>query len=107
MTKISLIAAAALLATSISTAALASSEAMSALTSANTVSITNLSGSSDNPLLSSNGAMIERVDLDSLHARIQQNESVRRQVEAFGASIDDVVGISGSSTSDIILYVRG
>jgi hypothetical protein len=66
-----------------------------------------VSGWSNNSLISANGLTMERVDLDSLHARIEQHDSVARQLAAFGASIEDVIGITGSSVSVITLYVRG
>lgn len=88
------------------TAALADS-AISELGSAQFVSIQTVAGWSDNPLVSASGRVMERVDLDSLHARIAQNDPVARQLEAYGVNIDDVIGITGSSESDITLYVRG
>lgn len=100
------IAAALTLAALTSTGALAAS-AISELDSAYSVSIQKVGGLSDNPLLSAGGVVMEQVDLDSLRARISQNSRVWKQLEAFGVALDDVIGITGSSESDLTIYVRG
>jgi len=51
--------------------------------------------------------VMERVDLGSLRARVEQNKAIAAQLDAFGVSADDVIGIDGSSSGDVTLYVRG
>ena len=78
-----------------------------ALGSATSVSITTVSGASDNILLSSGGRVMEQVDIDTLRARVQLNKSIAAQLERFGVTADDVIGVTGSDPSDVTLYVRG
>lgn len=58
-------------------------------------------------LSANSGAVTEQVDLDSLKAMIQQNPTLLAQLESYGATIDDVVGISASSETDVTIYVQG
>lgn len=80
---------------------------LSAIQSANSVSINTVMSDSDNILLASNGLAMRRVDLDSLRARIQSNQFIVNQLENFGVSVDDVIGISGDTPGNLTLYVRG
>lgn len=104
MNKFTTLALAAVLSVSGASATLASS--IDALSSASTVSITTVSGNSDNILLASNGRVMQQVDLGTLHARIMQNKSVAAQLESYGAEIADVIGVTGEFSSDVTLYVR-
>lgn len=105
MNKFSAIALAAVL--SFSSASVALAGGLDALSSATSVSITTVSGGSDNILLSSDGRVMERVDLASLQARVAQNKAIAAQLDAYGVSAGDVIGVTGSSSNDVTLYVRG
>jgi len=78
-----------------------------ALGSATSVSITTVSGGSDNILLSSGGRVMEQVDLGTLRARVQLNKAIAAQLERYGVTADDVIGVTGSDPSDVTLFVRG
>lgn len=86
--------------------AMAEESAIDALSSATTVSFVTVAGA-DATNVSPGGPNGELVDLDSLKARIQNNPQLLAQLESYGASIDDVVGISGSSEQDLTIYVQG
>ena len=45
------------------------------------------------------------VDLDSLKARIKQNPQLLAQLEAYGATLDDVIGIGATDETDVTIYV--
>lgn len=104
MNKLTTLALAAVLTLS-STAVFAGS--LDSLSSASTVSITTVESASDNILLSAGGRVMERVDLGSLRARVSQNPAIAAQLAAYGVGADDVIGITGSTSSDVTLYVRG
>jgi hypothetical protein len=106
MNKFTTIALTAILSFSGASAALADSS-LDALGSADSVSITSVNTNSDNILLSSGGRVMQQVDLASLRAVAGQNMSVAAQLEAYGVGIDDVIGITGSNSNDVTLYVRG
>lgn len=104
MNKFTSLALAAILTVSGASATLASS--IDALSSASSVSISTVSGNSDNILLASNGRVMQQVDLDTLRARVAQNKPVAAQLAAFGASLDDVIGVTGDDSTSVTLYVR-
>lgn len=98
------LALAAVLAVSGASATLASS--IDALSAASSVSITTVSGNSDNILLASNGRVMQQVDLGTLRARVAMNKPVAAQLAAFGADLDDVIGVTGDDSTSVTLYVR-
>lgn len=103
MLNLKTIALAAALALSVGAgSALAEESALDALSSATSVSFATVAAGAPNAIP---GA--EQVDLDSLKARIQGDPKLLAQLEAYGASIDDVVGISGSDETDVTIYVQG
>ena len=104
MNKIQMIAAAAALTAAFATGAIASP--LSDLQGANSVNIEKVFTTSDNVLLAPGGRVTEQVDLDSLRARISQNSAVSAQLTAAGISVDQVIGISGTSENDLTLFVR-
>lgn len=106
MNKFTTIALAAVLSFSGASVALADSS-LDALGSADSVSITSVNTMSDNILLSSGGRVMQQVDLTSLRAIASQNVSVAAQLEAYGVGINDVIGITGTTSNDVTLYVRG
>jgi hypothetical protein len=100
------IALAAALTLSAGGVALADGSALDALSSANSVSFQTVSaGQSMNLVDSGQGA--ELVDLDSLKARIAGNAKLLGQLESYGKSIDDVVGISATDETDVRIFVQG
>jgi hypothetical protein len=86
--------------------AYAAQSAMDALTSASTVSFATLSPTELVDARAGNGKF-EQVDLESLRARISNDPQILMQLADYGAGIDDVVGISGTSEKDVTVYVRG
>lgn len=105
MNKFTAIALAAALTFSSATVALAGS--LDALSSASSVSFSTVQSDSNNILLSSGGRVMESVDIDSLRARVSNNKQVLSQLESYGAGVDDVIGITGSTDSELTLYIRG
>jgi len=81
----------------------AEGSAMDALTSATTVSFKTVTAAELTP--SSPG--YQEVDLDSLKARIQGSPALLAQLESFGATLDDVVGITGTDPTDVTILVQG
>lgn len=81
----------------------AEGSAMDALTSATTVNFKTVTAAEINP--SSPG--YEEVDLDSLKARIQGSPALLAQLESYGATLDDVVGITGTDATDVTILVQG
>ena len=86
--------------------ALADGSALDALGSANTVSFQTLTGGQTMNLVNG-GSMAELVDLDSLKARIQNSPKLLGQLETYGASIDDVIGITASDETDVRIFIQG
>ena len=86
--------------------ALAAESALDALGSATTVSFQTVA-SADAINTTADGSNGELVDLDSLKARIQGDPKLLAQLESYGATIDDVVGITGTSEQDVTIYVLG
>ena len=103
MKIINAIAIAAVLSASSATVAFADSP-MSALGSASSVSFETVFGPG---LLAANRASANPVDLDSLKARISQAPRLMAQLSNYGASINDVVGITGTDETDVTILVRG
>ena len=107
MISIKAIAVAALL--TVSSAGLAfaedASSPLDALSSTTSLSFETVTG--PEALSANSGASMEQVDLDSLKAMIEQNPTLLAQLESYGATIDDVVGISASSETDVTIYVQG
>jgi hypothetical protein len=107
MNSIKAIAVAALL--TVSSAGLAfaqdASSPLDALSKASSLSFETVTG--PEATTANNGANMEQVDLDSLKALIQQNPTLLAQLESYGATIDQVVGISASSESDVTIYIDG
>ena len=101
------IAVAAALTLSTAGFAMAEQSAMDALTSASTVSFRSVSETELAGLKGGLTQQAEDVDLVSLKARIQGSASLLAQLESFGATLDDVVGISGSDETDVTILVRG
>ena len=87
--------------------AMAEQSAMDALTSASTVSFRSVTEAELAGLKGGAMQQAEDVDLVSLKARIQNNASLLGQLESYGATLDDVVGISGSDETDVTILVRG
>lgn len=81
--------------------------AMSALTSASTLSFQTVSASEEVSVMAGVGPASEQVDLDSLKARLTANPEFVAQLESYGASIDDVIGINATSETDVTILVRG
>lgn len=87
-------------------AAIADSSALDALSSATYFSVVTVSGAEAANVMPG-GIRGELVDLDSVKARIQNSPGLLAQLESYGASIDDVIGITGSSEKDVTIYVQG
>jgi len=86
--------------------ALAEGSAMDALSSASSVSFVTVSGPEAANVMPG-GINAELVDIGSLKARILGNVQLLGQLESYGASIDDVVGISGNDATDVTVYIQG
>lgn len=106
MLNLKIIAVAAALTLSAGGVAFAEESAIDALSSATTVSFVTVTGA-DATNVMPGGPSGELVDLDSLKARIQNSPQLLAQLESYGATIDDVVGISGTSEQDVTIYVQG
>lgn len=107
MFNLKIIAVAAALALSPVGMAIADESPLDALSSAATVSFKTVSGPELTPSLSSSAESNEAVDLDSLKARIQGNPGLLAQLQSYGATLDDVVGITGTDETDVTILVRG
>ena len=60
------------------------------------------------PKLIPNGACArEQVDLDSLKSRIAHDPRLMNKLSQYGASLDDVVGITASGGTDVRIFVLG
>lgn len=86
--------------------ALAEGSALDSLSSASSVSFQTVFGA-EATNVKPGGPNGELVDLGSLKARIMGNQRLLGQLESYGASIDDVIGITGSSETDVTIYVQG
>jgi hypothetical protein len=78
---------------------------LDSLTSTSSLSFETVAG--PEVLSANSGANMEQVDLDSLKALIEQNPTLLAQLESYGATIDQVVGISAGSETDVTIYVQG
>lgn len=107
MLNLKIIAVAAALALSPVGAAMAAESPLDALSSATTVSFKTVSGSELAPSISTTAEGDEQVDLDSLKARIQGNPALLAQLQNYGATLDDVVGITATDETDVTILVRG
>ena len=81
------------------------SSPLDALSKTTSLSFETVSG--PDVLSANSGANMEQVDLDSLKAMIEQNPTLLAQLESYGATIDQVVGISASSETDVTIFVQG
>jgi hypothetical protein len=81
------------------------SSPLDALSKASSLSFETVTG--PDAMSANSGANMEQVDLDSLKALIEQNPTLLAQLESYGATIDQVVGISASSETDVTIYVQG
>lgn len=108
MNAIKAIAVAALMTVSAAGAAFAQDSGQSpldSLSSATSLSFETVTG--PEVLSANSGANMEQVDLDSLKAMIEQNPALLAQLESYGATLDQVVGISASSETDVTIYIQG
>lgn len=80
--------------------------ALESLSSASSVSFQTVFGA-EATNVKPGGPNGELVDLGSLKARLMGNQRLLGQLESYGASIDDVIGITGSSETDVTIYVQG
>ena len=104
MFNLKVIALATALALSTAGLAIGAESAVDALTSASTVSFQTVSSPSEIVTTAdSDGA----VDLEALKALIQQKPELLAQLESYGATIDDVVGITATDETDVTIYVLG
>ena len=106
MLNLKTIAIAAALTLSAGGVALADQSALDALGSANTVGFETVSGAEAINVMHG-GPGAELVDLGSLKARIAGNARLLGQLESYGKTIDDVVGITATDETDVKIYVRG
>lgn len=81
--------------------------ATSALSSATTLSFQTVSAADEAAVMAGTGQANDLVDLDSLKAQLQANPKFVAQLESYGASIDDVIGISATDPTDVTILVRG
>lgn len=83
--------------------AMAEESAIDALSSASTVSFKTVTAAE----VSASTPGFEQVDLDSLKARIQGSPALLAQLESYGATLDDVIGITATDETDVTILVRG
>lgn len=81
--------------------------AIGALTQASTLSFQTVPVTDEVAVMAGSGPASEQVDLDSLKARLLANPSFVAQLESYGSSIDDVIGINATSETDVTILVRG
>lgn len=81
--------------------------ATSALSSASSISFQTVPAGELGLVMAGSGLASELVDLDSLKAQISNNPKFLALLGTYGSSIDDVVGISASSETDVTILVRG
>jgi hypothetical protein len=80
---------------------------LGAVSSAWSLSFQTVPSSGELAVRSGRGLASEQVDLDSLKARISNNAKFMDQLQNYGATIDDVIGINATSESDVTILVRG
>lgn len=104
MFDLKVIALATALALSTANLAIGAESAVDALTSASHVSFQTVSSPSEIVTSAdSDGA----VDLEALKALIQQKPELLAQLQSYGATIDDVVGLTATDETDVTIYVLG
>lgn len=104
MFNLKVIALATALALSTANLAIGAESAVDALSSASTVSFQTVSSPSEIiTSADSDGA----VDLEALKALIQQKPELLAQLQSYGATIDDVVGVTATDETDVTIYVLG
>jgi hypothetical protein len=106
MLNLKTVALAAALTLSAGGVAFADQSAMEALSSASSVSFQTVQGP-EIVNVKPGGPRGDLVDIGSLKSRIVNDPKLLAQLEAYGASIDDVVGITGTSETDVTIYVQG
>jgi hypothetical protein len=84
--------------------AVGAESAIDALSSANIVSFQTVSSPSE-IVTTADGS--EAVDIEALKALIQQTPKLLAQLETYGATIDDVVGVTATDETDVTIYVLG
>ena len=104
MFNLKVIALATAFALSTASLAIGAESAIDALSSAGTVSFQTVASPSEITTAADNGNV---VDLDALKALIQQKPEVLAQLESYGATIDDVVGVTATDETDVTIYVLG
>ncbi len=87
--------------------AFAAGSGLDALSSASSISFQTVTAGDEGLVMSGAGLASEQVDLDSLKARLSNNAKFLAQLENYGASIDDVIGINATSETDVTILVRG
>ena len=107
MFNLKIVAVAAALALSPMGVAMADESPLDALSSAVTVNFKTVSGAELTPSISSTAEADEPVDLGSLKAQIQGNPNLLAQLQNYGATLDDVVGITATDETDVTILVRG
>lgn len=80
---------------------------LDALSSATTLSFQTVAAAEVPAVIAGTGVASEKVDLDSLKALILANPKFVAQLDSYGASIDDVIGISATDETDVTILVRG
>jgi hypothetical protein len=80
---------------------------LDALSSASTLSFETVSQAEVPAVVAGSGLATEKVDLDALKALILGNPKFVAQLESYGASIDDVIGITATDETDVTILVRG
>jgi len=87
--------------------AYAEQSGIDALSGASTLSFQTVNEAEAPAVMAGTGLASDQVDIDSLKARIEGNPTFLAQLEAYGATIDDVVGINATSETDVTILVRG
>lgn len=105
MKSLKAIAVAAVLTVSSAGLVFAQQSPLTSLSSATTLSFETVTG--PDAMSVNSGANSEQVDLESLKALIAQNPQFLAQLESYGATIEDVVGIKASDETDVTIYVMG
>ena len=77
------------------------------MSSAWSLSFQTVSGFEAASVRAGQGLASEQVDLDSLKARISNNARFMDQLDNYGATLDDVIGINATSETDVTILVRG
>ncbi len=86
--------------------AVAAGSSLDALGSATTISFITVSGVEAANVMPG-GINGNLVDIGSLKARIEGNWRLLTQLESYGATIDDVVGITGTDPANVTVFIQG